>query len=209
MNIQEAYKKDVTGKGVKIAIADSGVAGHSDLKIVDQHIVNDNVSNLTDNNGHGTHVAGIVGAADNGSGAIGVAPNVQMYSIKLDDDEGKLYASDMLNGLRWALENNIDIYNASFGNSLNSPIYQAAIDAAYEKGLMIVAATGNESEGKVGFPAAYDNVIAVGSIGSNGTLEYYSNYGPEVDFVAQVLSLQVHLIKVILKLVQVRQWLLH
>ncbi|WP_197225157.1 S8 family peptidase [Lysinibacillus sphaericus] len=184
MNIQEAYKKGVTGKGVKLAIADSGIAGHSDLKIVDQYIVNKNVLNLTDNNGHGTHVAGIVGASDNGSGAIGVASSVQMYSVKLDDDEGKLYASDMLDGLRWALENNVDIYNASFTNSLNSPIYQAAINAAYEKGLMIVAATGNEGEGTVGFPAAYDNVIAVGSIGSNGKLEYYSNYGPEVDFVA-------------------------
>lgn len=184
MNIQEAYKKGITGKGVKVAVADSGVADHSDIKVKKQVIIPDNKINLTDNEGHGSHVAGIIAASDNNQGAIGIAPDVDLYSLKLDNDEGKISSASFLNALKWAVENDIDVFNASLSFNLNSPIYQSVINQAYEQGLIVVAASGNDGAENILYPAAYDNVVAVGAVKDDGERDFFSNMGDTLDFVA-------------------------
>lgn len=184
MNIHEALKKGITGKGVKVGVVDSGVANHSDLTVSKSEIIPDNVTNLTDMNGHGTAVAGAIAAKNNGRGAIGFAPDVTLNSYKIDDDEGGISSKSFLYALQSAMNDDVDILNASLSFSLNSPIYQAAISKAYEEGLIVVAATGNDGADNIRYPASYEDVIAVGAVKENGERDYYSNFGSTIDFVA-------------------------
>ena len=168
------------GGGVSIAILDSGIAPHSDLRIAGgTSVISDDYA---DTYGHGTAVAGVAAASLDNSGLIGAAPEADIYSVKITDGPTGMI-SDALAGLDWAIANNISVISMSFGFSEYSPAFAAAVQEAYANGAILVAAAGNNNA-EVLFPARYDQVIAVGSVDSNLQRAATSNYGPDLELMA-------------------------
>ncbi|WP_107923922.1 S8 family peptidase [Lysinibacillus parviboronicapiens] len=172
---------------VKVAVIDSGVDfKHPDLK--SQVLPPYNAAapaNTTYAGDHGTHVAGIIGAAkDNAIGGHGVNPKAKLLPI--DVFNGKDGANDFViaQGILYAIEQGADVINMSLGGYGESPLMKEAIQQANEKGITVVAAAGNESTDNYSFPASFEGVISVGSTNDRNKLSSYSNYGPSVDVVA-------------------------
>lgn len=180
-------KAETLGEGVKVAILDSGVdATHPDL-IDNMKTCVDFMGDPRPPHGHGTHVAGIIGAADNGIGVVGVAPKCELYSVRVTNADG-LTPGDLSvvgSGIEWCIANGMDVINISLGSSVDarSFCYEKIVEAA-AKGIIIVAASGNQGSSQTSFPAAYEDVIAVAAMGKDGLLANFSNVGDEVDFVA-------------------------
>jgi len=175
-----------TGDSVNVAILDTGIdTVHPDLipNIQDGVSFVSYTSGYQDDNGHGTHVAGIVAAADNSFGVIGVGPKIHLYAVKVLDRKGNGYTSNIIKGLEWCLSNNIQVVNMSLGSSAYSQALADAVKKLNTAGIVQVAAAGN-SGGSVIYPAALDEVIAVGAIDNNNSLAWFSCYGPEIDLVA-------------------------
>jgi len=179
---------ELAGKNdVKVAVIDSGVDfKHPDLK--SQVLPPYNAAapaNTSYPGDHGTHVAGIIGAAkDNGIGGHGINPNAKLLPI--DVFNGKDGANDFViaQGILYAIEQGADVINMSLGGYGESPLMKEAVQKAIDKGVTIVAAAGNESTDNYSFPASYEGVISVGSTNERNKLSSYSNYGPSVDLVA-------------------------
>ncbi|MFB7155894.1 S8 family serine peptidase [Lysinibacillus sp. NPDC056232] len=172
---------------VKVAVIDSGVDfKHPDLK--SQVLPPYNAvapANTSYPGDHGTHVAGIIGAAkDNGIGGHGINPNAKILPI--DVFNGKDGANDFIiaQGILYAIEQGADVINMSLGGYGDNPLMEEAVQKAIEKGVTVVAAAGNESTDNYSFPASYEGVISVGSTNDRNKLSSYSNYGPSVDLVA-------------------------
>lgn len=195
-NVPLAWNSGFTGKGIKIAIIDSGVEMHSDLHIVGGFSAVDYTSSYSDDQGHGTHVAGIVSARDNGFGVKGVAYESDIYAVKAFDSKGKAFVSDIIEGIDWAIQNNMDIINLSAGTQTSSYAFQTVIDKAYASGLLIVAAAGNDGtsnglDDSVDYPARYDSVIGVSAVDSSLNRAIFSSTGPTIEIAApgvQILS---------------------
>jgi subtilisin family serine protease len=137
-----------------------------------------------DDQGHGTHVAGIVAAeTNNGVGVAGVAPNAVVMPLKAS--AGPFFTTeDWLEALQYAVANGARVVNMSFGGYEYSSVEQSAIQAAFESGVILVAASGNDNTAQVIYPAAYDGAIAVGAIDETGMRASFSNYGTKLDLVA-------------------------
>jgi len=175
------------GQGVKVCIIDTGIDyTHPDLDGVYQggydFVSND--ADPKDDNGHGTHCAGIVAAEDNGVGVIGTAPKADIYAVKALDSQGSGTISNIVAGIDWAVSNNMDIISMSLGASSGDASLENAINDAYNAGIVVVAASGNDGQRAISYPARYSNAIAVGAIDSNHQLASFSNYGPEQEVVA-------------------------
>lgn len=175
-----------TGLGVKTAIVDTGIdADHPDL--VDNVAGGVNIINprkhYDDDNGHGSHVAGIVAAVDNAIGVIGVSPQASLYGVKVLDRNGMGWLSDVVAGLEWCINNGMDVVNMSLGTSSDSQTLHDAVTAVYNAGIVQVAATGNDG-GSVSYPAAYAQTIAVSATDALDNVTSWSNSGPEVDLAA-------------------------
>lgn len=184
-----AWNSGFTGKGVKIAVIDSGIASHNDLVIKDGISTVDYTDSYSDDQGHGTHVAGIIGARNNGIGLKGVAYDAHIYAVKAFDWEGNAYLSDLIEGVEWSIANNMNIINLSGGSPENSNAFKAVFDRAYAKGLLIVAAAGNVGTqngagDNVEYPARYSSVIAVGALDQNTKRTEFSSTGPSVEVMA-------------------------
>lgn len=187
-----AHNAGHLGTGVKIAIIDTGIDyTHPELNSIFQtgtSFVQDlngviiNPDGL-DDNGHGTHVAGIVAAAINQEGTLGVAPAAGLYAAKVLDGGGFGLESWVLAGINWAIQQDVDIINLSLALTAGSPALEAASKAAWDAGILLVAAAGNDG-GAVAFPAAYDTVIAVGATDTCDAKANFSNFGPEVELTA-------------------------
>lgn len=178
-----------TGVGVKVAVLDTGVeASHPDLRgnLVERVNIKFPGWPAGDNNGHGTHVAGIIAAANNTFGVVGVAPQAQIYAVKIFDYRGRGFISDIVSGLEWAWKNKMQIVNMSFGTKQPSTALKKAIDACLEAGMLLVAAAGNEGqkEGEILYPARYPGVIAVSATTQDDNLADFSSRGPEVTVAA-------------------------
>ena len=141
-----------------------------------------------DDNGHGTHVAGIIAALNNDIGVVGVGPKIDLYAIKVLGANGSGYLSDVIEGLDWAIQKNIQVVNMSLGTSENVLSFQEAIQRAYNAGITIVAAAGNTG-GSVLYPAAYPEVIAVSAIDQYDQIASWSSRGQEIDFAAPGVSI--------------------
>ncbi len=138
-----------------------------------------------DENGHGTHVAGLAAAAtDNGVGVAGVDWNARVLPLRVLDASGSGYDSDIASAIRYAADNGADVINLSLGSSTPSYTLQNAVSYAYGKGVVIVAAAGNDGSGSVSYPAAYSGVIAVGALDSGDRKADFSNYGSKLDLMA-------------------------
>lgn len=183
-----------TGREVKVAILDTGIdRDHPDL--------DDNLAGCVnliswwrsceDDNGHGTHVAGIIGAENNNFGVVGVAPNAQIYAIKVLDRDGSGYLSDIIEGLDWAIANRMQVVNMSLGASSDVPSFKEAVERTAAAGIIQVAAGGNSGPGEntVYYPAAYPQIIAVAATDSSDNIPFWSSRGKELDLSAPGASI--------------------
>ncbi len=160
------------GEGIKIAIIDSGMDFlHQDLDdnfVLGYNAVYD-TDDITESGSHGTYVSGVIGAEDNNiPSTIGVAPLASLYPIKVVDNNGAIFSSYIIDAIEWAIANEMDIINISLGGQYYNPSVQNAINDAWNAGIVIVAGAGNidsqHPNPDILYPAAYDNVIAVGSL---------------------------------------------
>lgn len=176
-------QKHTKGAGVLVAVLDSGVAAHPAL---DQAIFGDkynctNAGSALDHQGHGTHVAGIIAARDTGAGVQGVAPEARIMSVKVLNDQAKGNYEWIANGINVAVDNGADIINMSLGAPAPPPPkLHDAIKRAVSKGIIVVAAAGNDA-GAVNFPGRFEEVIAVAAIDRDGKLARFSSHDPHID----------------------------
>lgn len=172
------------GSDIKVAVIDSGVtAGHEEL--IGHTEAKDIGLGVDDGNGHGTHVAGIIGASiSNYYGGSGIAPGVQILGYRASDDNGRFMGADTVKAINAAVENGANIINMSLGGPVFTAAEDTALEAAYNAGVTVVAAAGNEAKNGYSYPAAYDHVIAVGASDESGNKTTFSNYGSWVDVMA-------------------------
>ncbi|MDI3316355.1 MAG: S8 family peptidase [Bacillota bacterium] len=143
-----------------------------------------------DDNGHGTHVAGVIAAR---GAVLGVAPQVWIHPVKALDPSGNGRLSDLVRGLEWCIQHRIQVVNLSLGSLTENRTMREAIRAA-SRSMVLVCAAGNSGpgEGTVLFPARYPEVLAVGAIDRQNRVARFSSRGPELDLVApgvDILSL--------------------
>ncbi len=175
---------------VLIAVLDSGVdRTHPDLaaKVVSPgHDFANDDDDATDDNWHGTHVAGIAAAdTNNTEGVAGVAWNCKVLPVKVTEADGSGYYSWVIDGIVWAADHGAKVINLSLGGDVDDPSLEEACKYAHDKGVVIVAAAGNDYGGPVLFPAAYDNyVLGVTATDYNDEPADFSNSGPQVDVAA-------------------------
>jgi len=174
---------------VVIAIIDSGVdMTHPELsaKVVSsgRDFANDD-DDATDDNWHGTHTAGVAAAdTDNGEGIAGVAWNCKILPVKVTEADGTGYYSWIIDGIIWATDQGADVINLSLGGDADDPFLEDACKYAFDRGVVIAAAAGNDAS-SVLYPAAYDDyVLAVAATDYNDEPADFSNFGPEVDVAA-------------------------
>lgn len=168
---------DNTGAGIKVGIIDTGIdIDHPDLigNIKGGYNATSKKKSFNDDNGHGTHVAGIIAAIDNDIGVVGVAPEAVLYAVKALDSTGNGYISDVIEGIEWCIANNIDIINMSIGMAIDSTLLHESVIKAHNSSIILVAAAGNNYGGSCEYPAAYDEVIGVGAINDNGGISTFS-----------------------------------
>ncbi|MGN7468735.1 S8 family peptidase [Brevibacillus sp. SAFN-007a] len=166
------------GEGVKVAVIDTGISrDHFDLKGRIKggvHFVRGK------QNGHGTHVAGIIVAEMNQRGIVGVSPEAHLYDVRAFDHEGKASLSTILQALQWSIANQMDIINMSFGMPQYSEALARAVEKAHEHGIVMVASAGN-SGGEAEYPARYKGVMGVSAIDQSGRLASFSARGKGVN----------------------------
>lgn len=180
-----------TADPIKVAIIDTGIdVKHPDLKDNFKGGVSTvwYTTSYNDDNGHGTHVAGIAAAIDNEIGVIGVGPKIDLYAVKVLDRRGSGYLSDVIEGLDWAIANSMQVVNMSLGTSADVLSFQEAVQKVNAAGITQVAAAGNTS-GAVIYPAAYPEVIAVSATDNTDTIASWSSRGPEIDLAAPGVSI--------------------
>lgn len=180
---------DTTYGGVKVAILDCGInESHPDLagKVVDRKDFTTSVSGTNDVYGHGTHVAGIVAAVtNNNDGVAGVCPGCTLLNGKVLDDNGSGAYSWIANGIIWAADNGAKVINLSLGGPTKSTTLENAVNYAWNKGVVVVAAAGNSNDSSYTYPAAYTNSIAVAATDNQDNRAYFSSYGSKwVDIAA-------------------------
>ncbi|MBX0316844.1 S8 family peptidase [Planococcus glaciei] len=186
---QTTWQSGYSGKGIKIAVIDSGIAKHPDLKLAGGISVVDYTTSYNDDSGHGTHVAGLIGALDNSIGIKGVAPGASLYAVKVFYPDNTAYLSDVIKGIDWAITNRMDIINLSLGSDNDSSSYWEIIKKANSQGILVFAAAGNKgmtnpSGDLVEYPARYPEVIAVSAVDQYLKRAVFSSGGPAVDVAA-------------------------
>lgn len=210
----EAWVLGHSGQAVKVGIFDSGIdIDHPDLAVAGGIDLVGDGNGLDDCQGHGTHVAGIVAAKNNGNHTVGVAPRAELYSMRFADcNWAGATLVKMIQGVEWAIDNGMQVVNMSFGFGLNAagvagvpspiepgttsvpPSFAAgqAFAAAHAAGVVLIGASGNGASGAptyaatpwVSYPAAYPTVIAVGATDDEDMIAQFSQYGTEQDVTA-------------------------
>lgn len=181
--------EDATGKDkVKIAVLDSGVDDGNDIDLAYSITLVPGEEEMSplfmDGTGHGNSVAGLIAAKKNKEGITGIAPEAEIYSIRVLDDENKAPVSRIVEGIYTAIREKVNIINMSFGMDKPSEALEKAIQDAHEAGILLVAAAGNTGDKGVQYPAAFDEVIAVGSVDKEAQVIGSSSKGEEVEIVA-------------------------
>ncbi|MEE8106507.1 MAG: S8 family peptidase [Planctomycetota bacterium] len=194
-----AASSDNKGSGVKVAIVDTGIdLDHPDLK--------DNIQGskdftgarrgADDEHGHGSHVAGTVAAVNNTVGVIGVAPDADLYAVRVLDRRGSGRWADLADALDWCAheDNGMDIANMSLGGSSAPGFVETACINALADGVLLIAAAGNSGDGddttpEKGFPAGFLSVVSVGATNSDDDVAFFSNTGHHVEVSAPGVSI--------------------
>lgn len=184
-----ALWKSTKGAGVKVAVFDTGATpGHPDLRdaITKTKDFTRSRNGVADIQGHSTHCCGTIGARANNTGVIGVAPECELLVGKVLGDDGSGDMDTIVAGLEWAASEGAQVISMSLGAPSGSPRLQQACQTLARNGIFLVAAAGNEgpSLDTVGYPALYDEVLAVGAIDQNKKVADFSSRGAAVDIVA-------------------------
>ncbi len=187
INVEAAWS-ETKGKDVTVAVIDTGVSRVPDLKettfVKGYDFVNDKVE-ADDDNGHGTHVAGTVAQSTNNNyGVAGVAYEASIMPLKVLSAYGGGTVADIAEAIRFAADNGADVINMSLGGGGESHVMKDAIEYAYNKGVVVIAAAGNEGQNSASYPARYPHAIAVAAIDAAGEKAPYSNFGAGVDISA-------------------------
>jgi serine protease len=187
IGMPDAWKLGV-GKDAVVAVIDTGVTKVADLRdtkfVPGYNFVNNN-SNADDDHGHGTHVAGTIAQSTNNKlGVAGVAPGVAIMPLKVLSARGSGSVAAIAQAIRWAADHGANVINMSLGGPTAIGTMGSAIKYARGKGVVVVAAAGNDGRGRVSYPARYPGVIAVAATQFDETTTFYSNWGPEVDIAA-------------------------
>jgi serine protease len=177
---------------VNVVIFDTGIdRKHPDLapNFAGGYNTFTQTDDVTDDNGHGTVVAGIIAAADNNFGVVGVAPEARIWSVKVLDQHGFGLDENIVAAIDWVIARKRSqhgdwIMSLSLGSAQNSPIEEEAFRRVLAEGVLAVAAAGNRGFPDVEFPAGYPGVIAVGAVDQTGTLASFSDHGPHLSLVA-------------------------
>ena len=191
------------GAGVGVAVLDTGIdIDHEDLNVLGgrrfylRGLTLRSDDQYNDVNGHGTHVAGTIGALDNDKGVVGVAPAVNLYAVKVLGDNGSGSISAIVAGIEWVYNrSDISIINMSLGSSTYSATFENACKSAYDKGILIVSSAGNSGNtdgtgDTVGYPAKYASVIAVAASDTNNDRAYFSSTGKAVELIAPGVNIK-------------------
>jgi len=183
-----AWNTTVGESSVLVAVIDTGIDyNHPDLKANYVPLGFDWVNNDTDpldDQGHGTHCAGIIAASlNNGLGLAGIA-QVHIMAEKGLDANGSGYTSDLAKAIIHATDQGADIISMSWGAYGNSELLHEAITYAYSRGVLLIAAAGNEATTRKLYPAAYEEVVAVAATDENDNPAYFSNYGGWIELAA-------------------------
>ncbi|WP_223285623.1 S8 family peptidase [Paenibacillus sp. PL91] len=177
-----------TGHRVKVGVIDTGADfSHPDLR----HSLSRGINLLNrsmlphDDNGHGTHIAGTIAAANQLQGMIGVAPRALISPVKAFDHNGSAFVSDIILGIEWCIRNRMNVINMSFGMKTRSKALLGAVTNAHNAGVIIVASSGNDGKRRfVDYPARYPQTIAVGATTKLRRVAPFSNRGAHIDVYA-------------------------
>ncbi len=176
------------GKGVRVAVLDTGVdTDHPDLAAAIVGTADFTGDGVEDQNGHGTHCAGIIAARLNDFGFVGVAPEADLLIGKVLNNEGSGQIDWIVNGINWAVEQKADIISMSLGGFGSAAEIFVAIHQALAKGSHVICAAGNSGslyQNSIGYPGRYGSVITVASHDWNGNVSGFSSRGGEIDFLA-------------------------
>ncbi len=204
LNMQDVWNY-YNGSGVTVAVIDTGIdTDHPEFSgriseysynATEDKIVKDwtdengnyDWSLIEDEQGHGTAVTGVLAASMNGEGIVGIAPDVNIIVIKAECDENGTFkrTSDLVFGLYYAIERDVQVVNMSFGTYTNINPFGAATQLAIDSDIVCVAASGNDGTSALSWPAADPNVIGVGALAADSwELADYSNYGENTNLVA-------------------------
>jgi serine protease len=187
IGMPDAWKRG-NGKGAVVAVIDTGVTQVADLgetKFVPGFNFVANNDDARDDHGHGTHVAGTIAQSTNNKvGVAGVAYGATIMPIKVLSARGSGSVAGIAQGIRWAADHGANVINMSLGGPTRMGTLANAVKYARDKGVVIVAAAGNDGQGRVGYPAAYPGVIAVAATQFDESTTFYSNWGKEIDVAA-------------------------
>lgn len=195
INAEEAWKR-TRGKGVVVAVIDTGVSGpdykkgkgckdFKDTKFVPGYDFVNKDDQPYDDHAHGTHVAGTIAeSTNNNEGVAGLAFEASIMPLKVLSASGGGSAGDIADAIRWAADHGANVINMSLGSAYPSKVMENACNYAAKKGVVIVCAAGNSFREGVGYPAAYPACIAVSSVGPSGELSKFSSWGKQVAIAA-------------------------
>ena len=190
---QSAWDITKGSTDIKTAVLDTGIfKDHSDLagRVILEKDFTGSSNGPSDSDGHGTHVAGSIGAiANNNVGIAGVSYSVSILNGKVLDNTGSGTYANIASGIMWAADNGAKVINLSLGGSSASQTLKDAVDYATGKGSVVVAAAGNSGTQTVLYPANYPNVISVAATDSNDAKPSWSNYGNSIDVAAPGVSI--------------------
>ncbi|MEP6860600.1 MAG: S8 family peptidase [Deltaproteobacteria bacterium] len=195
IGMPDAWKL-ANGNGVIVAVLDTGVAYEDykkfhqlpDLKgltFVEPYDFVANTTHANDDHGHGSHVTGTIAqATNNGIGVAGVALDVKIMPLKVLSAGGSGSVAGIADAIRYAADHEAKVINMSLGGAFPSNVLKKAVKYAHDKGVTVICAAGNESRGKVGYPAAYPGAVAVSATQFDESVTFYSNYGKDIDIAA-------------------------
>lgn len=186
INAEALSEKIDTQDKVKIAILDSGVDRISNVNIEDSVCLVTDEDQITpmfeDLTGHGTSIASII-AGNGKDGVLGINPDAEIYSVKILDKDNTAPVSRIIEGIYWCIDNDIDIINMSFGTNRYSAALEQAVKNAYDAGILMIGAAGNNAT-DVEYPAAFNEVMAVASVNPEAQISNFSNTGEELEIAA-------------------------
>lgn len=181
-------EESIPEQKIKVAVIDSGIDMMEEVPVTERVNLVPGEEDISpvfeDGTCHGTSVAGIIAAQDNEEGITGINPNAELYSVKVLDNQNSAPLSRVIEGIYWAIEHEADIINMSFGTKSYSPSLEAAIQDAYGAGILMIASAGNDGSGELDYPAAFEEVISVGSVDSDGNISPGSSGGSNAELMA-------------------------
>lgn len=187
LNVQDKWSHS-KGDGVVVAVIDTGCdLYHDDIKnnLLNGINIIDGKKDPEDDNGHGTHVSSTIAAENNTIGMIGVAPKTKIRPVKVLDKKGNGSSINIAKGVKWAVDQKVDIITMSLGSKYNDPQIYESIKEAYKKNIIVFCAAGNSGEKEqIMYPAKYKETIAIGAIDENFQRTSFTCSGEELDFLA-------------------------